>query len=168
MGSSNQQPIFTKSRITLILSVLLLVPGGLLVNSTANRFESYAIMSHWPATTGTVTVSEVVGERAFRPNVVFTYQVDGVAHLDSTDLNMPSFGGRNNRREAADTMAAMYPVGSAVTVHYNPDDPSVAKMKVSPPWSVYGQLSFGITLILGGILAGLVSVRLKASRIFRK
>ncbi|MCB2230181.1 DUF3592 domain-containing protein [bacterium] len=168
MGSSQPPPVFTKSRITLILSVLLLVSGGLLVNSTATRFESYSIMSHWPATTGIITISEVVGERAFRPNVVYTYEVDGVVHLDSTDLNMPSFGGRNNRREAADTMAAMYPVGSAVTIHYNPENPSEAKMKVSPPWSVYGQLSFGITLILGGILAGLVSVRLKANRILHK
>lgn len=168
MGSSQPPPVFTKSRITLILSVLLLVAGGLLVNSTATRFESYSIMSHWPATTGIITISEVVGERAFRPNVVFTYEVDGVVHLDSTDLNMPSFGGRNNRREAADTMAAMYPVGSAVTIHYNPENPSEAKMKVSPTWSVYGQLSFGITLILGGILAGLVSVRLKANRILHR
>lgn len=167
MASANQTRLRSTSRISLIIAVVLLVCGGLLLNTTASRFERYSVMSHWPETQAVVTASGVIGDRAFRPNVVFTYQVDGTPYVDSSDLAMPSFGGRNNRREAADTMASMYPVGAAVTIHYDPDNPSDAKMKVSPPFSVYMQLSVGIILIALGFLAGMVSVRLKAERILR-
>ncbi|MBD3402919.1 DUF3592 domain-containing protein [candidate division GN15 bacterium] len=167
MSTSTQRKPGSTSRLILALAVVLLVAGGLLVNRTANRFEYYSQLNTWPETSATIVRSDVIGERAFRPNVVFSYQVNGIEFRDSSDLNMPSFGGRNNRRLAADSMVAAYPVGSSLSIHYNPDDPTEARLKTNPPWSVYGQLGLGIVLILGGVLAGLVSVRLKTNRIVR-
>lgn len=167
MASPDTARTWSSSRMSLLLAVLFLLAGGLLVNSTANKFETYSNMSHWPEVSAEVVSSEVIGDRAFRPNVVYSYEIEGVTYVDSTDLNTPSFGGRNNRRAAADSMLSMYPVGLRIFVHYDPEKPAESRLKVSPPWSVYGQLSVGIVLMLLGVLAAMVSVRLKSNRIMR-
>ena len=139
-------------RILMFIIALILIAGGVLLLQFAyGDFQRYRALNQWPSTTGTIIISDVIGERAFRPNLVYTYEVAGQVYRDSSDLNMPSFGGRNNRRSAAETMAGMYPVGSTVVIHYQPEDPANSRLRVSPPWSVYGQMGFGGVLLLLGL-----------------
>lgn len=158
-----------RSRPALWLTIaLVLVAAGLLLGNRAlSLFSAYGTASAWPTTAAVITQSKVVGERAFRPLLEFEYEVDGQTYRDTSDLHMPSFGGRTNRFAAAENMAAEYPVGREVVVHYNPDRPSQARLVVSVPFGVYAQLAVAVCLLLGGILCGLVSVRLRAAMAVR-
>jgi hypothetical protein len=130
-------------RWLLLPAAVLLVVGVGLILAGWGILEDYADYRDWPAVSGTVVHSEVVGKRAARPNVVYEYTVDGVLYRDSSALNPPSFGGRTSRRGVAEEIASQYPDGRAVTIHYQPDKPANSLLRVYAPWSAYGKLGAG-------------------------
>jgi hypothetical protein len=144
-----------------ILGIVLIAAGLLLGWFSLNEFRVHERMKSWPATPGLVVSSSVVGERAFRPQIVYQYDVGGLTFTDTTFLDMPSFGGRNSRREAADTMAAEYPVGKTVTVHYDPESPALSHLKVGAPWSVFGKMGLAGVLVILGLVIELILIRMR-------
>lgn len=145
--------------LTGVLGIVLIAAGLLLGWFALNEFRAHERMKSWPTTPGLVVSSSVIGERAFRPQIVYEYDVEGITFTDTSFLDMPSFGGRNNRREAADTMAAEYPVGKTVTIHYDPESPALSHLKVGAPWSVYGKMGLAGVLIILGLVIEFVLIR---------
>jgi hypothetical protein len=135
----------------LTLGVLLWLSGILLVSWQLRELRKYAAIEEWPSVTGVVLSAQVIGERAFRPNIVYQYVVGQQTFKDSTDLDQPGFGGRNNKRNAAETIVAAYPVGRELPVHYDPSHPEISLLRVSPDWSIYGKIGFGAFLFGIGI-----------------
>jgi hypothetical protein len=152
--------------IWLVLTLILTAAGLLLGNRALELSRAFVPVADWPSVTATVVESRVIGERAFRPLIAFDYTVDSTAYRDTSDLNMPSFGGRTNRLSAAENMAKEYPVGSEVTVHYNPADPGDARLKVSLPFSLYAQMGVAGFLLLGGIFSALIAIRMRAAHAY--
>jgi hypothetical protein len=134
---------FRVAPIALAIGVMVWMLGVVLVSRQIEELHKAAAIQQWPSTAGTVLDSRVIGVRAFRPNIVYQYVVGGVTFRDSTDLDQPGFGGRNNKRNAAETIIALYPPGTRVTVHYDPEQPSVSLLRVSPDWSIFGKLGLG-------------------------
>lgn len=127
--------------------------------------HDYAGYRAWPVVPGTVIRSEVVGERAARPNVVYEYRVDGVLYRDSSALSPPSFGGRSSRRGVAEEISSEYPDGREVTIHYQPGNPTNSLLRVYAPWSAYGKLgSGGVVLFLGIMTLIAYAGRVRPSR----
>ncbi len=129
--------------VALAIGVLVWMLGVVLVSLQVRELGKAAAIQQWPSTSGTVLDSRVIGIRAFRPNIVYQYSVNGVVYRDSTDLDQPGFGGRNNKRNAAETIIAQYPAGTTVSVHYDPKQPSVSLLRVSPDWSIFGKIGLG-------------------------
>lgn len=144
-----------------MVGLVLIVAGATLLAVDLEQFQDVRARHHWPTVTGRITASTVVGERAFRPNLVYQYAVDSIVYTDSSFLDMPSFGGRRSRYDAAEKKAAEYPVGSEVPVHYNPAHPAESRLKITAPWSVYGQVGFSGFLIVLGLIAGVAGLRAK-------
>jgi hypothetical protein len=145
---------FKVTPVALSLGVLIWISGLLLVFWQVRELRDYASMEAWPSVAGQVIRAQVVGVRAFRPNIVYRYQVGDQSFLDSTDLDQPGFGGRNNKRNAAETIIASYPPGREVVVHYDPRQPNDSLLRVSPDWSIFGKIGFGSFLFgLGLYLA---------------
>lgn len=142
-------------------AVLIALIGVWLVVAETKRLEHYIALRGWSKTQGTIIDSRVIGVRAFRPEIVYQYHVDSIVFTDSTSLDPPSFGGRNSKRDAAEGVASEYPVGKAVTIHFNPNDPTDSRLKITAPWSVYGQLGFGAFLFGAGLL--LIAGRIRKS-----
>lgn len=141
------------------LSLLLIIAGAVLIVLDVDKLEYFHGLSNWPTTEGTIVVSEVIGERAFRPHLIYEYEIEGVPYTDSSFLDMPSFGGRRSRHDAAEKKAEAYPVGKTVAIHYNPDQPTESRIKIHAPWSVYGQLGFAGFLVILGLVAGFFALR---------
>lgn len=134
-----------------LIPAVIFVAGGIwMMLAGWNVLQDYSEYRGWPAVSGTVIRSEVVGERAARPNVVYEYRVDGVRYQDSSALSPPSFGGRTSRRGVAEEIASEYPDGREVTIHYQPGNPANSLLRVYAPWSAYGKLgSGGVVFFLG-------------------
>ena len=117
----------------------------------------------WPTTAGTVTGSAVMtipvmGSPMLTPAVTYSYQVGGQA-MESAALRLgepPAF----NKPAKAEALAARYPVGSQVTVHYDPAAPEMAALdlKVGEGYVPLMVYSFGGTLLALGIFSAVMGV----------
>ena len=130
----------------LALGLVLLIAGPILTITESRWLSVYQSHRAWPTVEGAVVTSRVIGTRAFRPDIVYEYTVNGAVYRDSTTLETPSFGGRNSKYNVAETIAKEYPPGRSVTVHYNPSNPSESGLRVGPTWDVYGKLGLGALL----------------------
>ncbi len=137
------------------LYLLCAVGGAVLAAIEIETVLQGREIRNWPTAEGVVTESGIVGDRAIRPRVVYEYQVDSAVYRSESDLRVPMFGGRRKKYDVATKLVAKYPVGSPVTVYYQPD--SVARSTIVPevPWDVYGKLGLGVLLCLIG-MAGLI------------
>jgi hypothetical protein len=141
---------FSKPIFYLVLSLLFC--GAVLLYPAVHNITQGLQRNHWPVTTGTVLESHVAGTRASRPEIIYQYQIDNKVYTDSTDLQTPGFGNRRYRRMTAERIINQYPAGSAVSVHYDPADPSCSLIRPGPYWSDYQQLVLSlIFLVSGGI-----------------
>lgn len=130
----------------------LTATGALLTILMTNDMTGQLSQKDWPIVDGIIVSSEVTGERAFHPRVVYRYYIDGILHTDSSDLHVPGFGGKRKRMEVAEKLVALYWKGDTVEVHYDPDRPVDSYLESSLRWGTFGRLGFGLTLYLAGIL----------------
>lgn len=134
------------ARWVLASSLTLGAVGVILVVVEIGNVQENRKLRTWPTALGVVTSSEIIGVRAYRPNIVYEYAVNGVTYHDSTSLNPPSFGNRNTREGEAEALSEEYPAGKQVTVHYDPQLPSRSRLRISPGWDIYGKMGLGGTL----------------------
>lgn len=147
--------MFLSSWVRVIIFIVPLIGGAWLAAYQAQQLAEYSRIARWPSVSGIVTESGLVGERAIRPALVYQYVVDSITYSGQTTLQAPMFGGKRKKYDVAHTLVEKYPVGAAVEVYYNPDSVAQSTLITSSPWSVYGQLAVGVTLMLIGA-AGLV------------
>ncbi len=137
----------------------IFVLGGIIAFMAAGRLSESLEMQNWPCVDGVVTASFVGEGKLYRPEVQYQYQVAGVKYEGRSHLNAPGFGGKTRRREVAVKSITGYSPGSLVRVHYNPQMPGESRLLVSTPWNVFGQLSLGLLLFMGGLLTVLLPRR---------
>lgn len=149
--------VLTKANVTikvnfpvLLAITVISILGVILIFLQTRRINEISEIRNWSTTQGLIVSSEVVGDRAFRPDVVYEYRVNGRLYSQTTDLQMPAFGGRRTKYDAAHKLSSMYPAGQTVEVHYNPEMPSSSKLKTGVPVEVYLRLSFGTFLFCAG------------------
>lgn len=126
--------------------------GGGLVASSVSAIVRWRQARRWPHTEGRITESHIAGAgfdlvNTYAPAVQYTYVVDGIAFTG----NRVHFAGMGSLTEAAATTEAYAP-GQAVTVYYDPEDPSQAVLEHDPPLFPY----FAIPAGLGAVLVALV------------
>ena len=136
-----------------VFGAIFLTLGILGLSSGAQRLWRASASENWPTVEGKVLFSKVNTEEirdanrqraeTFSPEFVYTYQIAGVKHFN----NLRRFGQIAGGGEdwAAD-VAAHYPVGKAVRVHYYPADPDVAVLEP-------GRNSEGLWLPGAGLVA---------------
>ena len=135
-----------------ILFVALLILGVILAWEQIEPVKNVSAARNWPSVPGMVIKSEVVGDRAIRPRVIYEYIVDSVTYRSESDLRAPMFGGKRKKSDAAKELVSDYSVGSEVTVRYNPDSAAQSTVTAFVTWDVYGKLGLAITLVvIGGI-----------------
>ena len=128
----------------------------------------------WPQVRGTVTESSIASSQSrvekkvlhskeerttsrlvtlFTPVVKYTYEVSG-RQCESDRISI-SDGILVENQEFAAAIAARYPVGSNVTVFYNPGDPTLAVLESGISEGAKATLVIGLlfSLTLGGLLA---------------
>lgn len=133
------------------VGLVLFVLAALLGCRETARLEWYLATARWPAVAGKVVSAEVVGKRAFAPRVVYSYQAGDSLYMGETDLGVPGFGTRNVRLDVAEKTVADYKPDAVVTVHYDPSNPQISRLRANVPWNVYVRLSTGVFGSLLGV-----------------
>jgi hypothetical protein len=127
-----------------LISLLLLIYG---VGSMRHNLEILG----WPDVQGEVISSEVAGSRAFHPEIVYRYEINGREFRNTSHVNSPGFGGKTNRLDAAEKIVAKYPPATRITVYYDPNSPGRSYLRRGITYGIYLQLTFGIMLFGSGI-----------------
>lgn len=136
-----------------VFGAIFLSLGILALSSGAQRMWRASSSEQWPTVEGKVLFSKVNVNSArdsahdrvetFSPEFVYTYEIAGVKHFN----NLRRFGQiAGSAEDWAEDIAAHYPVGKAVRVHYYPADPDVAVLEP-------GRNSEGLWLPGAGLVA---------------
>lgn len=117
------------------------------------RLEWYLSTARWPTVSGKVISAEVVGKRAFVPRITYSYQTGDSIYTGVTDLGVPGFGNKSTRLDVAEKTIADFKSDATVTVHYDPNNPHLSRLRANVPWDVHLRLSTGVFASLLGIAA---------------
>jgi hypothetical protein len=142
---------FSFGKISLILGISFLIAGILLIIDSSDEISRAFSRRSWPETMAQVVETNIVGERAYNPQLSCKYEVEGKLYTLTTDLKTPGFGRKRSRRQTAGIILNEYPVGSEVRIYYNLENPKDAYIRTGPYWSDYMKLSLGILLSVLGL-----------------
>ncbi len=134
------------------IAYALIMVGAIFGYFDASELNELRSRRNWPTAAGEVIESKITGEKAIVPSVTYTYALGDKAYTSTSDLGTPGFGNAAKRLNAAQTLIADYPVGRAVRVHYNPDDPRESYLTTAVPWNAYMRYGLWICALLFGLL----------------
>jgi len=148
---------------------MLLAPLGLLLVAAAYKTLQVRAAREWPSTAGKVVVSKTelrqvkvidsdraeghrFEERNFA-DIVYEYSVAGRKLRN----NRVSIGEDRGNFQVAETIAK-YPVGTAVTVYYNPLHPDQAVLERDLPKGLWGCLGIGTAIVLAIVFGSAIGL----------
>jgi hypothetical protein len=149
--------------IFLIGGLLFLSIGLAMLYRQIQALRWGRLSTHWPTTSGKVQSAGVQRYRgegiSYGVNVGYTYTVAGVQyHSRRLEFGIqPETWWHAAAREAV----SKYPIGSTVTVHYNPDNPKVAVLitGVSADSRLLGWFSSLVPIVLGALSIGIYFIQ---------
>lgn len=138
--------------ITRTIVFILLLAGVILTGYSSTILHEYGARREWPTTNGKVISSEIAGGASSRPQVIYEFEVEGVTLRDTSDLDVPGFGSKRSQLEVAAAWIDLYPPGSDLLIHYDPDNPSESLIRLTLGWDNLGKLGLGMTLIIVNLI----------------
>ena len=144
-----------------VFGIIFTLVGALMFYFFGLPSLEYAYESKsWPATSGTITKSEVDswmkdGETRYGAVIKYTYQVDGKEYI-SNQVGVNSSSSNKNISAAKD-LVQEYPVGNTVDVFYDPELPDSAALK---PGIRAGDIALAGGMLMFAILGLLVLFRI--------
>ena len=124
---------------------------------SANDISESLIRQSWPSQMASIISTEIIGERAYSPQLKCEYQVEGKVYILTTDLRTPGFGRKKTRRQTSQIILEEYSEGSKVQIRYNPENPEEAYIRTGPYWSDYLKISLSVVLSSIGLI-GIVGI----------
>lgn len=111
-----------------------------------NVLQNARVSESWPTTSGEILSSSVRVDddedgTSYFGDVTFRYAVADLPYTSDT----VSFGQYGSNRSHAEEIVAKYPVGSQVTVYYDPNDAGTAVLEPGVTWSSYFVLGMGLS-----------------------
>lgn len=122
------------------------------------ELDNYQAYRAWLPTPARVISAQVVGKRAFRPEIIYTYTVNGFSVTDTTDMEVPGFGSKSNRFNVARNEVASVREDSTFVVYYNPANVVEHLSHIRPPHTIYIMYSTGGCFFIAGTYIFLVGL----------
>lgn len=135
-----------------IVAVFIVLIGVTINVYSSTGLNRYIESKAWVEIDGEIISSEILGERSFYPEIIYVYYYDNIKYTDTTNLNIPGFGGKRKRYEVAREHISLYNVGDTIKIYIDRKHPENSSLTHSVKWSVFGQFSFGCLLLFIGFL----------------
>lgn len=129
----------------LFLLIFLAVGIGLSIWGW-NVLQNARVSESWPTTSGEILSSSVRVDNdddgtSYFGDVIFRYAVADLPYTSGT-VSFGQYGSSN--RSHAEEIVGKYPVGSRVTVYYDPEDVKTAVLEPGVTWSSYFIIGMGL------------------------
>jgi hypothetical protein len=106
---------------------------------------------NWPTSMGTIVSSKVISgcSKSFNPEISYQYKVGNASYVGNRlNFGLIDCGSKSDAQE----IASQYPEKMVVTVHYNPELPSEAVIKIdqvtSGTWWFIFTMPFAIIILI--------------------
>lgn len=137
-------------------AAMVLVGAIVLLGAIRLRSRGRQILK-WPTVTGKVISSEMAsrGEAAggskvtAQATVRYAYRVDGKPYESERIRSAPD--GNRQRPGEAEEILARYPIGSRVSVHYDPEQPATAALEAEATGRTATLAMFGLAFLAIGV-----------------
>ena len=103
------------------IMIFLSILGIIFIIQQSGEISNGFSRQSWPSTTAVIVETNIIGERAYSPQISCQYEIEGQIYLLKTDLKTPGFGRKKSRQQTSRIIISNYSVGSSVTVFYNPN-----------------------------------------------
>lgn len=149
-----QRPLLrvNSARIRYGLLLPLAVLGAWMIHYYMAAIGEYISYRSWPTVEGVVVASEIRQTPDHLPQITYEYEVDGMHYRQTTNLETPMFGSRNQRYSTALEITDKYPVGRRVLVHYRADEPNISRISLAIRFDFFVKLALGAILLFVGIM----------------
>ncbi|MBN1120785.1 MAG: DUF3592 domain-containing protein [Anaerolineae bacterium] len=147
-----------------VTPVIILVILGFLCGGVTSlgigifNLQSARGSTSWPTVEGTIKESEVfeyyTDTAMYQALVSYSYVVDNTRYTGMTVGY--EVGGSSNPAPQRE-IVERYPVGSKVTVYYDPNDPQIAVLEPGAKGSIWGPVIRGTLLLFIGLIGGAVA-----------
>lgn len=135
-----------------ILMIFLSLLGFIFIIQQSEQISEGISRQAWPSVEAEIVESNIIGERAYSPEISCRYVIDDQEYLLRTDLKTPAFGRKKSRQQTSRIIIAEYPVGSKVNVFYNPANPEDSFIRTGPYWNNFLVLATGIIFLCSGLI----------------
>lgn len=128
MASRRANPV-----VTFIFGIIFLIGGFFALKYGQKSINQAKASVEWPSVPGIIQSSEVVrkrdsdGDTMYRAEVLYKYTVNGEI-LESDQRRIGATSSSSSSKNAY-KITRLYPKGSNVTVHYNPEAPEEAVLE---------------------------------------
>ena len=139
--------VFSNKPLVLSVKLIILLAGMILTYINLIELNHYHDKKNWNKIQGEVISFEIVGIKTREPEISYSFIVNDSVYTGKTNLHTPLFGSRKYQEQTARTISRNYKVGDSVIVYYNPENPKESALKISPVWSTYMRLTFGVFII---------------------
>ena len=138
-AGGNRQGLSTFRAVAILAGFLAFLPGIRIFG------RSYSMM-RWPVTPGRVTASQSAEKSRgiIEVSVDYEYILAGRVRRGRMSMSTP-------RREAADSVAAVFPVGREVAVGYDPGNPDQSTLRPRIKWWSLVLTLAGAVLMAAGL-----------------
>ncbi len=145
------------SIIPVFLGMFFFLVGGLVCFSGVRSRQLENASRSWPSIPGQVTSAEMKVETInfrtrlggpstdYRPLIRYEYVIEGIRYQN----DQITFGAIKMDKANAEAKLASYPVGSTVTVYYNPKKPDQAVLEHTDTGSILFILVGAVGLVIG-------------------
>ena len=130
----------TNILMIVVLPGILALIGAIMIFSSVRARKAAERAATWPSIQGTVTSAELVTHRhhnskthttsyTYEPKVEYSYSVLGTTYSGKKLAYGPTSYAENKAKE----LMARYPLGQAVSVYYNTEDPAESVLNPAAP-----------------------------------
>ncbi len=142
------------SQLQRYLPILFILAGLSSIASQWTSIRDHLRYAQWIPVRAVVESAHVIGQRAFRPEVVLRYRVGDSSFVLTSFMDVPGFGSKRNRLDVAERIVAKLAVGDSVTVFYDPNRPSDARVHRRLSYSNYLIVTTGLCFLVLGLVLG--------------
>lgn len=157
---------FTAKSMLIFLTLFLL--GSIITVYSSSELIEANKRKSWDTTVATVLESSVVETGSMRPMVKYSYEVENITYVGSSDLQAPGFGNKSRQYDVAMKLSRKYPKGKLISVYYNPLNNSESIIIITPHWDTYTRIAAGAVLLIISLFYLLYSVRRRRKNINRQ
>lgn len=171
MSINSNEEIIPKQSFTaksILIFLTLFLSGSIITVYSSSELIEANKRKSWDTTVATVLESNVVETGSMRPMVKYSYEVENITYVGSSDLQAPGFGNKSRQYDVAMKLSRKYPKGKLISVYYNPLNNSESVIIITPHWDTYTRIAAGVVLLIISLFYLFYSVSRRRKNINRQ